>query len=150
MPPASAMVSTLDGGHRREHRGRTITELVSSEATTRKGEPMPKYLALFSYSHDAMAAMIENPADRETAVRGVLENVGGRLESMYWMFGAHDGIAIVDAPDSLTMAGVSAAVSSTGSISSETHELFSTDDVHHILETARQARAHFAAPGQGA
>ncbi len=109
---------------------------------------MPKYLALFSYSSDAMAAMIESPADRETAVRDVLDSVGGRLESMYWMFGAHDGIAIVDAPDSLTMAGISAAVSSTGSITSETHELFSASDVQQILSTARQARDHFARPGE--
>ena len=106
---------------------------------------MPKYLALFSYAPDAMAAMIENPADRETAVRSVLDSVGGSLESMYWMFGSHDGIAIVDAPDSLTMAGISAAISSTGSISSETHELFTADEVHRILATARQARDHFAA-----
>jgi uncharacterized protein with GYD domain len=111
---------------------------------------MPKYLALFSYSGDAMAAMIESPAEREPAVRAVLESVGARLEALYWMFGAHDGIAIIDAPDSLTMAGVSAAVSSTGSIRSETHELFSTADVGHILETARQARDHFARPGQSA
>jgi uncharacterized protein with GYD domain len=109
---------------------------------------MPKYLALFSYAPDAMAAMIENPADRETAVRSVLDSVGGSLESMYWMFGPHDGIAIVDAPDSLTMAGISAAISSTGSISSETHELFTTDEVHGILATARQARDHFARPGE--
>jgi uncharacterized protein with GYD domain len=109
---------------------------------------MPKYLALFSYSNEAMAAMIESPAEREPAVRAVLESVGARLEALYWMFGSHDGIAIVDAPDSLTMAGVSAAVSSTGSIRSETHELFSAADVQQILETARQARDHFATPGQ--
>lgn len=109
---------------------------------------MPKYLALFSYSHDAMAAMIEHPADRETAVRTILESVGAHLEAMYWMFGAHDGIAIVDAPDSVTMAGVSAAVSSTGGVSSETHELFSSADVRLILEKAGQARANFTPPGQ--
>ena len=111
---------------------------------------MPKYLALFSYEPDAKAAMIESPSDREPAVRAVLDSVGATLEVMYWMFGKHDGIAIVDAPDSITMAGVSAAVSSTGSIRSETHELFSTADVGHILETARQARDHFARPGQSA
>ena len=111
---------------------------------------MPKYLALFSYSDEAMAAMIENPAEREPAVRKVLESVGARLEALYWMFGAHDGIAIVDAPDSLTMAGISAAVSSTGSIRSETHELFSTADIRRILETARNAREHFARPGESA
>jgi uncharacterized protein with GYD domain len=109
---------------------------------------MPKYLALFSYSDAAMAAMIENPADREPAVQQVLESVGARLETMYWMFGAHDGIAVVEAPDSLTMAAISAAIRSTGTVRSETHELFSTADVQHILETARRAQASFTRPGQ--
>jgi uncharacterized protein with GYD domain len=111
---------------------------------------MPKYLALFSYSDEAMAAMIDNPADRQPAVRSVLESVGARLEALYWMFGAHDGIAIVDAPDSLTMAGVSAAIRSTGTVRSETHELFSSVDIRQILETARRARVNFTEPGQQA
>jgi uncharacterized protein with GYD domain len=111
---------------------------------------MPKYLALFSYSDEAMAAMIENPADREPAIRRVLESVNARLETFYWMFGAHDGIAIVDAPDSLTMAGVSTAIRSTGAIRSDTHELFSSDDIHRVLETARHARSHFTQPGRSA
>ncbi len=111
---------------------------------------MPKYLALFTYTGDAKAAMIESPAEREPAVRAVLESVGASLDVMYWMFGKHDGIAIVDAPDSLTMAAVSAAVSSTGAISSETHELFSAEDAHRILDTARTARDHFAQPGRSA
>jgi uncharacterized protein with GYD domain len=109
---------------------------------------MPKYLALFSYSDTAMAAMIENPADRGTAVKRVVESVGARLETMYWMFGAHDGIAIVEAPDSLTMAGISTAVRSTGAVRSETHELFSSGDIPHILEHAQHARANFTPPGQ--
>ena len=77
---------------------------------------MPTYLALFSYSDSAMAAMIENPADREPAVQRVLESVGARLETLYWMFGAHDGMAVVEAPDSLTMAAISAAIRSTGTV----------------------------------
>ena len=110
---------------------------------------MPKYLALFSYSADAKAAMIEHPeAEREAAVRAVLDAVGGSLESLYWMFGRHDGIAILDAPDSVTMAGINAAVSSTGAIVSETHELFTSDDAAKIIATARRARDHFAPPGQ--
>jgi uncharacterized protein with GYD domain len=109
---------------------------------------MPKYLALFSYSEASLAAMIDDPADREPAVRGVLESVGARLEAFYWMFGKHDGIAVVEAPDSLTMAGVSAAISSTGAVRSETHELFSNADIRRILETAQQARANFAEPGR--
>jgi uncharacterized protein with GYD domain len=109
---------------------------------------MPKYLALFSYSDASMAAMIENPADRGTAVERVLESVGARLEAMYWMFGAHDGVAIVEAPDSLTMAGISTAIRSTGAVHSETHELFSSADIKQILEHAEHARANFTQPGQ--
>jgi uncharacterized protein with GYD domain len=112
---------------------------------------MPTYVAMFKYSADAMAAMIEHPAaDRESAVKAVIESVGGSLESLYWMFGPHDGIVIVHAPDSVTMAAVSAAVSSTGAIHSEVHELFSTADVRSILETAGRARDHFARPGDTA
>lgn len=110
---------------------------------------MPKYLALFTYSEGSLAAMIDNPADREPAIVRVLESVGARLEVFYWMFGTHDGMAVVEAPDSVTMAGVSAAISSTGADRSETHELFSTDDIRRVLETARQARDHFDRPGQG-
>ena len=108
---------------------------------------MPKYLALFSYSDQAMSAMIDNPADREAAVRRVLDSVGASLESFYWMFGDHDGVAVVEARDSVTMAGISTAIRSTGTVVSETHELFSSDDIHQILETAKQARASFTTPG---
>ena len=62
-------------------------------------------------------------------------------------FGAHDGLAIVDAPDSLTMAGVSAAITSTGTVRGETYELFSTADIRTILETAQRARQSFTEPG---
>ncbi len=109
---------------------------------------MPKYLALFSYSHEAMAAMIDNPADRQPAVRRALEAVGAELESFYWMFGAHDGVAVVEAPDALTMAGISTAIRSTGTVRSETHELFSSEDVAHVLDTARRARTNFTEPGR--
>ena len=33
---------------------------------------------------------------------------------------------------------------------SETHELFTPEDAHRILETARTAREHFARPGRSA
>jgi len=108
---------------------------------------MPKYLALFSYSDRAMADMIEHPVDREPAVRRVLESVGARLESFYWMFGDHDGVAVVDAPDSVTMAGISTAIRSTGTVTSETHQLFAGDEIAQLLDVARRARADFTVPG---
>jgi hypothetical protein len=43
---------------------------------------------------------------------------------------------------------VSAAISSTGTVHSETHELFSSADIRRILETAQRARANFTEPGR--
>jgi uncharacterized protein with GYD domain len=108
---------------------------------------MPKYLSLFSYSEGSLAAMIDDPVDRKPAIERILGSVGARLEVFYWMFGGHDGMAVVDAPDSVTMAAVSAAISSTGTVRAETHELFSTDDIRRILQTAGRAREHFEPPG---
>ena len=132
--------------HPAQQRRRVSGELVHSK----KERSMAKYLALFSYSGDAMAAMIERPAERETRGSSRARERRWPARALYWMFGTHDGIAIVDAPDSLTMAGISAAVSSTGTISSETHELFTGEDVERILDIAQRARGHFAPPGQSA
>jgi uncharacterized protein with GYD domain len=109
---------------------------------------MPKYLSLFSYSSAAKTAMIGQPGDRDAPVRAALESVGARLEMMYWMFGAYDGVAVVDAPDSITMAGIATAISSTGTVSSETHELFTSEELQRILGVASTVRPHFARPGE--
>jgi uncharacterized protein with GYD domain len=110
---------------------------------------MAKYAVLFSYSSDAWARMINNPGDRTAAVRQLADSVGGSLESAYWMFGAHDGIVIVDAPDSVRAAAVSVAVGSTGSFKHlETHELFTQDQLGQVLSHARNAAQAYQPPGQ--
>lgn len=110
---------------------------------------MAKYAVFFTYSSDAWAWMINNPSDRTAAVRQLADSVGGSLESAYWMFGAHDGIVIVDAPDSVRAAAVSVAVGSTGSFKHlETHELFTQDQLGQVLSHARNAAQAYQPPGQ--
>lgn len=46
---------------------------------------------------------MQNPSDREAAVRNLAEAVGGSLETYYLMMGQHDGCAILDAPDSMSL-----------------------------------------------
>ncbi len=112
---------------------------------------MAKYAVFFTYSSDAWARMINNPGDRTAAaaVRQLADSVGGSLESAYWMFGANDGIVIVDAPDSVRAAAVSVAVGSTGSFKHlETHELFTQDQLGQVLSHARNAAQAYQPPGQ--
>jgi|SRR5215469_121070 len=110
---------------------------------------MAKYVIFFSYTSDAWARMIKNPGDRTAAVRQLTGALGGSLESAYWMFGAHDGIVIVDVPDSARAAALSVAVGSTGAFKHlETHELFSQDQLGQMLSHARDAAQAYQPPGQ--
>src|SRR5215472_2422905 len=118
--------------------------------TGRKGgEPMPKYAIFFTYSSDTWARMIKSPGDRTAAVRQLADSVGGSIESVYWMFGDHDGIVIADAPDSLSAAALSVAVGSTGAFKHlETHELFTQDQLGRMLGQAKDAVQVYRPPGQ--
>jgi uncharacterized protein with GYD domain len=88
---------------------------------------MPKYAFVFTYSGGSWARMINSPGDRNTAAARALESLGGSLDSLYWAFesvGNHDGLAIVDLPDSVTAAALATAINKTGAFKSiETHQL---------------------------
>ena len=109
---------------------------------------MPKYVAFFGITSDAMSRFIDRPEDRRGPVRALVEAVGGRLDSYYWMFGQYDGMAIIDVPDSDSAAAVALAATSSGAFRLfETHELIEADNLVRILQRAQQARPSYRAPG---
>ena len=57
------------------------------------------------------------------------------------MLGKYDGIAVFELPDSKSMMALSAAVTSTGTVSRfETHEVVAAEAISGILEEAKQVR----------
>ena len=108
---------------------------------------MPKYICFFSYTRDAANAMIEKPTDRVAAARALVESVGGKMESFYWMQGHHDGFFIADFKDGVSAAAVAAAAGSTGAITQvETHELFDGAAQGQIMKAAKTALAGYNPP----
>jgi len=100
---------------------------------------MAKYLALFGFTSEAIKQFVVNPSDRAAAVRRLVEPVGGSLDCYYWMFGQHDGMAIVEMPDSRAYTAVTLAIKSSGAFTHfETHELIKADDLTGIAQWARQ------------
>lgn len=109
---------------------------------------MPKYAIFFSLTSESVAKFIDNPGDRAAAVTAMTDAVGGSVEAYYWMFGKHDGMVIVDVPDSQTAAAISLAVGSSGAIGGlETHELFESGDLAALAEKARGIRGTYTPPG---
>ena len=108
---------------------------------------MPKYITFFSYSADAMKAMIEKPSDRSAAAKALTESLGGTMEAFYWMHGKHDGFLITNLPDGVAASALAAAVGATGAVGGlETHEIFDHDQQATIAQRAATARKAYKPP----
>ena len=102
---------------------------------------MPLYLSKFSYTPETWARLIGNPEDRRIAATSYFESVDGQLHGFWYAFGEHDGYALWEAPDNISMAGVALAIGSGGALSSqETTVLMSVEDTIEALTKAKQVQ----------
>jgi uncharacterized protein with GYD domain len=107
---------------------------------------MPKYAVLFSFTGEAIGALIRNPSDRPAAVREALESVGGELDALYWMLGQYDGLVLASAPDARAITAVMMAAVGSGAFAHmETHELIEAADIAGLV--ARAGDVPFRPPG---
>jgi uncharacterized protein with GYD domain len=74
------------------------------------------YLVQVAYTAEAWAAQLKNPQNRVDVVRPALERLGGRFETTYMAFGEYDVIFIMEAPDNVSAAAFSMAVSAGGGV----------------------------------
>lgn len=106
---------------------------------------MGMYLARFSYSADALRALIEHPVDRTDVVEAAIESVGGKLFGFWYSFGEFDGTLLMEFPDDASAAALAVTVASAGSLSKfETTPLMSAEQA---VEAFRKAgSASYAVP----
>jgi uncharacterized protein with GYD domain len=98
---------------------------------------MPQYLGRFSYTTDAVRALINDPEDRSVAVREAFESMGGTLLGYWFCFGEFDGVFLAEVPDNATAAAVAMAVGATGTLSRlETTVLIGMDEAQEAMRKA--------------
>ena len=99
---------------------------------------MPRYLIQISYTSAAIADLVSNPQDRAAAVRPIVENMGGRLEGLYFCFGEYDAVVLVELPDNVSAAAIAMAVGAAGAISNyKTTVLLSTEEAVDAMRRAQ-------------
>ena len=102
---------------------------------------MALYLSKFSYTPETWARLIENPEDRREAAKSYIESAGGKLHGFWYAFGTHDGYNLWEAPDNVSMAAVSLAISGGGALSSfETTVLLTIEETMDALQKAGEIR----------
>ena len=107
---------------------------------------MPLYLARFSYTTDAMKALLSQPQDRSAAAREVAESLGGKLLGFWYAFGEFDGVFLMEAPDNASAAALAMAVGAGGALSEvETTVLLDMDEAQDAMRKA--AAATYRPPG---
>jgi uncharacterized protein with GYD domain len=107
---------------------------------------MPLYLGRFSYTTDAMKALLDQPQDRSAAAREVAESLGGKLLGFWYAFGEFDGVFLMEAPDNASAAALAMAVGAGGALSEvETTVLLDMDEAQDAMRKA--AAATYRPPG---
>jgi uncharacterized protein with GYD domain len=107
---------------------------------------MPHYLGRFSYTTNAVRALVDNPQDRSAAAREAVESLGGSLLGFWFAFGEFDGVFLLEAPDNTAAAAVARAVGGTGALSKlETTVLIGMDEAQEAMRKA--AAATYRPPG---
>ena len=101
---------------------------------------MPLYLGRFSYTTDAMKALVNEPQDRSAAARELADSLGGKLLGFWFAFGEFDGVFLMEAPDNASAAALAMAVGAGGALSEvETTVLLDMDEAQDAMRKAAAA-----------
>jgi uncharacterized protein with GYD domain len=106
---------------------------------------MPKYMTVASYTSEGAKGLIkEGGSGRRAAVEKAVAGLGGRLEGFYFAFGGDDVYVISEAPDHVTVAALSLAVSASGLVRARTIVLLSPEE----MDAAAKKTVAYRGPGQ--
>jgi uncharacterized protein with GYD domain len=108
---------------------------------------MPFYLYQLTYTPEAVKALVATPSDREAAARKLIEALGGKLHHLFFAFGQHDVICLIEGPDDKMMAAGAMAVAASGTVSSSsTVKLMTSAEAMTAMQTAGKAIGSYRPP----
>ena len=96
------------------------------------GKPMATYIILVSWTQEGIKN-VKQTIERAEAFRQMATKAGATVKDVYWTLGAHDVVAICEAPDDETATALSLSVASRGNVHSETLGAFNFDEMKRIL-----------------
>ena len=96
---------------------------------------MPKYLIQASYTSEGVKGLLKDGGSkRRAAAESAIKGLGGKLESFYFAFGNTDVFAVAEAPDNISAAAVSLAVSASGLVQAKTTVLLTPEEMDQVTK----------------
>ena len=75
---------------------------------------MSIYLTQVAYNPEAWSKLVANPQNRFDAIRGPIENLGGKLLHGWFAFGEYDAVCVIEMPGQVEAAAIAIAFSAGG------------------------------------
>ena|SRR5487761_2656861 len=97
---------------------------------------MPTYIMLANWTEQGMRSIEESPKRLDTA-RKSLEDMGGRVLSVYMTMGAHDLVITYDAPDDAVAARITLLVGKQGNVRTSSLRAFPEEAFRQIINSLR-------------
>ena len=106
---------------------------------------MPTFLYQGSYTSQGWKVQLDNTDDRLAALKKMIEGAGGKVISMYYAFGPHDAVYIVEWPSNQDAAAWAISVAAGDSVKSlQTTPLMTSEEGTKALRAA--ASSTYRAP----
>ena len=93
---------------------------------------MAKYVVLLNWT-DQGIRNVKETTQRAAQVRQMLEQMGGRMDTIYWTQGRYDLVAVVEAPDDETATAMLLRAGMQGAVRTETLRAFDEAEMGRIL-----------------
>ena len=93
---------------------------------------MATYIILADFTEQGIRH-VKDTARRADAFRDMAQRAGVTVKEQYWTLGAHDIVAIVDAPDDIAVTAVGLSVGAIGNVRTQTLRAFSKAEMTTIV-----------------
>ena len=100
---------------------------------------MGTYITLIDYT-EMGARSIEGSPGRVDAFVQAAQDAGVTVREVYWTFGGHDGVLVLDAPDDKSVSTLLLTLSRTGMVRTHTLRAYDRAEMKEILGQSREAR----------
>jgi len=94
---------------------------------------MARYVGLTNWT-DQGVRDAGSTVQRAEQVRRMVEQMGGRMETIYWTQGRYDLVAVMEAPDEETAAAIMLRVAGGGNVRTETLRAFDAEEMGRIVQ----------------
>ncbi len=93
---------------------------------------MATYIVLTNFTEQGIRN-VKDTTKRTDAVKAAAKKLGITLKDIYWTLGAHDLVAIFDAPDDAAMTALGLTIGKAGNVRTQTMRAFSAAEMKTIL-----------------